>query len=278
MKELTKRILVALWGIPLLLILSYLGGYFFFALVLIINGVTLFEYYNVYKEKQVYPYKWLGIAFSSFTLIFVFFELYSEMLFVIITGFILILLSQLKNQQGSSTYNMMMTFSGLAYISGFLLTLLYLREYFGNYFSEISQDNEYLGGKYLVILWISIWICDTAAYFGGSLLGKHKLAPKISPNKTVEGSVFGLIFGIVTFVLLGFFLMPEINIKYFWISGFVVGIFGQLGDLIESRFKRDAGVKDTSTILPGHGGFLDRFDSIIFISPFLFVLFYFLKF
>jgi phosphatidate cytidylyltransferase len=277
-KELTKRVLVALWGIPLLLILSYLGGYFFFALVLIINGVTLFEYYNVYKEKQVYPYKWLGIAFSSLIFVFVFFELYSEMLIVIIFGFILILLSQLKNQQGSSTYNMMMTFSGVVYISGFLLTLLYVRQYFGNYFSEISQGNEYLGGKYLVILWISIWICDTAAYFGGSVLGKHKLAPKISPNKTVEGGVFGLIFGVITFVFLGFFLMPEINIKYFWISGFVVGIFGQLGDLIESRFKRDAGVKDTSTILPGHGGFLDRFDSIIFISPFLFVLFHFLKF
>jgi phosphatidate cytidylyltransferase len=278
LKELTKRILVALWGIPLLLILSYLGGYYFFILILIINGVTLFEYYSVYNNKQVFPYKWLGIALGSLVLIFVFYELYTEMFFVILAGFIFILLSQLKNQTGNSTYNMAMTFSGLGYISGFLSTLLYLRLHFGEYFSEISQSNEFLGGKFLIILWVSIWICDTAAYFGGSLLGKHKLAPVISPNKTVEGGVFGLIFGVITFALLGLFLMPEISIKYFWISGFVVGIFGQLGDLIESRFKRDAGVKDTSTILPGHGGFLDRFDSIIFISPFLFLLFHLLKF
>lgn len=277
MKELTKRVLVAIWGIPLLLILSYLGSYYFFTLVLIINGMTLFEFYSIHHHKQIYPYKVLGISLGTIILVFIFYGLFTELLFVILGGFILILVSQLRKQKGSATINMMITFSGVAYISGFLSTLLYVRLNFVDYFSHLSQSNEYLGGTFLVILWVSIWICDTAAYFGGRVFGKHKLAPVISPNKTIEGAIFGLIFGIATFVIMGILLMPSIDVFYFWISGIIVGVFGQIGDLVESRFKRDTGVKDTSTILPGHGGFLDRFDSIIFISPFLFVLLHYLK-
>ena len=277
MTELTKRVLVSIWGIPLLLFLSYLGNYYFLALVLIINGMTLFEFYSIYHHKEIYPYKLLGISLGSVILVFIYFELFTEMIFVIFVGFILILLSQLKKQPGIATVNMMTTFSGFAYVSGFLSTLLYLRLHFGDYFLNLNEGHEYLGGKFLVILWISIWICDTAAYFGGRVFGRHKLAPVISPNKTIEGGIFGLVFGIITFVILGVLLIPEVNIIYFWISGIMVGVFGQLGDLVESRYKRDTGVKDTSTILPGHGGFLDRFDSIIFISPFLFLLFRYIQ-
>lgn len=278
MKELTKRVFVAIWGIPLLLILSYLGSYYFFALILVINGVTLFEFYSIYKEKQVYPYRWLGISLGSIFLIFTYYNLFLEMRFLVFAGFILVLLSQLRKQHGIATYNMAITFAGLIYISGFLTTLFYLRLHFVDYFQAQAGVSEYLGGKFLIVLWISIWVCDTAAYFGGRAFGKHKLAPVISPNKTIEGGIFGLIFGIITFVLLGVLLLPPLQVEYLWLSGIIVGVFGQLGDLVESRFKRDTGVKDTSTILPGHGGFLDRFDSIIFISPFLFLVFHYLKF
>lgn len=278
MKELTKRVFVAIWGIPLLLILSYLGSYYFFALILVINGVTLFEFYSIYKEKRIYPYRWLGISLGSISIIFTYYDLINEMRILIFVGFLLILLSQLSKQSGIATYNMAITFAGLIYISGFLTTLLYLRLHFVDYFQAQVGVSEYLGGKFLIVLWISIWVCDTAAYFGGWAFGKHKLAPVISPNKTIEGGIFGLVFGIITFVLLGVLLLPSLQVEYLWLSGIIVGVFGQLGDLVESRFKRDTGVKDTSTILPGHGGFLDRFDSIIFISPFLFLVFHYLKF
>lgn len=278
MKELTKRVLVAAWGIPLLLALSYLGGYYFLALILIINGRTLYEFYALFEKKQVYAYRWFGISLGSAFLILVFYGLFSWMIVLAVASMILLMLSMLLVQQGAASFNMPIALAGLAYVSGFLACLLYLRLHFDEFVPGRPEGIVLGGGVFMIILWVSIWICDTAAYFGGRLLGKHKLAPVISPNKTIEGGIFGLVFGILTFLLLGAWLLPPLKMEYLWISGFVVGIFGQLGDLVESRFKRDTGVKDTSPILPGHGGFLDRFDSIIFISPFLLILFKYLVF
>lgn len=269
---------MAVWGIPLLLALSYFGGYYFLALILIINGRTLYEFYSLFENKQIYVYRWLGIPLGSAFLILTFYDLFHWMIILAVGSMILVLLLLLFAQQGTASFNMAVTLAGLSYVSGFLACLLYLRLHFGDYIPAQPNGIEYGGGLFLVILWISIWICDTAAYFGGRLLGRHKLAPVISPNKTIEGGIFGLVFGIVTFLLLGVWLLPWLKMEYLWISGAVVGIFGQLGDLVESRFKRDTGVKDTSPILPGHGGFLDRFDSLIFISPFLLILFQYLRF
>lgn len=277
MKELTKRVLVAVFGIPLLLGLSYLGGYYFLALILIINGRTLYEFYSLFEKKQVYAYRWLGILLGSTFLILAFYDLHSWMIILAVGSMILVMLSMLLVQQGTASFNMAIGVAGLIYVSGFLACLLHLRLHFDEYLPGQLEGIQY-GGMFMILLWASIWICDTAAYFGGRLLGKHKLAPVISPNKTIEGGIFGLVFGILTFLILGVSLLPSLKMEYFWISGVVVGVFGQLGDLVESRLKRDTGVKDTSPILPGHGGFLDRFDSIIFISPFLLIIFQFLRF
>lgn len=277
MKELTKRIFVAVWGIPLLLILSYLGGYYFLGLILIINGMMLIEFFSIYQSKEIYSYKWLALFMGTLLLIFTFYGLISELNLIILASVTIISLSLLFKQKGISAYNMAFTLAGLLYISGFLAALLYLRIHF-EALTANSMQVSYAGGRLLIVLWVSIWVCDTAAYFGGRAFGKHKLAPVISPNKTIEGGIFGLIFGIFSFVLLGGLLLPGLQPEYLWISGAVVGVLGQLGDLVESRFKRDAGVKDTSTILPGHGGFLDRFDSLIFVSPFLLGVYYYLKF
>jgi phosphatidate cytidylyltransferase len=277
-KELTKRISVAIWGIPLLLILSYLGGYYFLGLIIVINGMTLFEFFSIYEKKQIYAYRWLAILSGTVFLILIFHNLLLEVTLVNSFGIILILLFLLRKQKGVATSNMAFTVAGLLYISGFLAAMLYLRSHFNEFIPNQVDGVAYAGGRFLIILWISIWICDTAAYFGGKTLGKHKLAPIISPNKTIEGGIFGLLFGIFTFVLLGMVLLPQLKAEYLWISGAIVGLFGQLGDLVESRFKRDVGVKDTSAILPGHGGFLDRFDSFIFVSPFLLGLYSLIKF
>jgi len=119
-------------------------------------------------------------------------------------------------------------------------------------------------------VFILIWTNDTFAFLVGSNIGKHKLLKRISPNKTIEGFIGGMIFTfIMSFILATQFITLSL-IQWVVIAG-IVSIFGVLGDLIESMFKRQAGVKDSSDFIPGHGGFLDRFDSVIFAAPFIFI-------
>ena len=133
-----------------------------------------------------------------------------------------------------------------------------------------TADNP--GGRLLIAALLMVWFCDTLAYFGGSLLGRHKLAPAVSPNKTWEGAISGLLGavagGIVAFYAVG---SPVLALWEYAVLGVLTGFFGQVGDLAESMIKRDAGVKDSSAILPGHGGILDRFDSFLFTLPLLWV-------
>ena len=97
--------------------------------------------------------------------------------------------------------------------------------------------------------------------------GKHKLFERVSPGKTWEGSVFGFVFAVVTMVIAQQTVLAYLALHHAVVLGVFVGVFGQIGDLVESRFKRDAGVKDSSTIIPGHGGVYDRFDSLVFLAP-----------
>jgi phosphatidate cytidylyltransferase len=274
-KELAKRILMALWGIPLILGLSYLGGYYFLALILVISGFSIWEFNTMTRHKQRHPYRFLAVVLSSIILLSTYWFSWEITMNIFLITIFVILLRHLKITPPETSLNSMITIAGIAYISLFLATLIEFRQNFALW--QHTTDDIYSGGKFMVLLWVSIWVCDTFAYFGGRLLGKHKLAPVTSPNKTIEGAIFGLLGGILIFVVFGPLWLPEIAPKMFWLSGFVVGIFGQIGDLVESRFKRDAGVKDTSTILPGHGGFFDRFDSLIFVSPIFYLLFYSLR-
>lgn len=117
-----------------------------------------------------------------------------------------------------------------------------------------------------------IWMNDTFAYLVGISIGKNKLFEKISPKKTIEGFVGGIFFSMITGIILATYYLYQSIIQWI-ILALIIGVFGTLGDLIESKFKRNAGVKDSGTIMPGHGGFLDRLDSIIFVAPFIY-LFY----
>jgi phosphatidate cytidylyltransferase len=128
-------------------------------------------------------------------------------------------------------------------------------------------------------LFILIWTNDTFAYLVGKSIGKHKLFEKISPKKTIEGFFGGLIFSIFAGYLISAYLIKpsaqfsDKSILIWMIIAAIVGVIGTIGDLIESKFKRVAGVKDSGKIMPGHGGVLDRLDSVIFVAPFIF-LFY----
>lgn len=120
------------------------------------------------------------------------------------------------------------------------------------------------------LLVVIVTASDTAAYYGGRATGKHKLAPAVSPNKTIEGSAWGLAFAVLCVCLYSMLRLDRIEPRLLALGG-VTAIAGQLGDLVESLFKRAAGVKDSGRILPGHGGVLDRIDALLFAAPVLYL-------
>jgi phosphatidate cytidylyltransferase len=120
------------------------------------------------------------------------------------------------------------------------------------------------------------WGCDVFAYFTGVLFGKHKLIPEISPKKTIEGSIGGIVFATLGFLLLGFIMSKtgdaSPNYIVLSVAGILCSVVSQIGDLIASLIKREHGIKDYGNIFPGHGGVLDRFDSILAVAPVLYII------
>lgn len=118
-----------------------------------------------------------------------------------------------------------------------------------------------------------IWCNDTFAYICGKLFGKHKLYEKISPKKTIEGFIGGLLFTQIAAFVIFRYMEIGASLTFWMCTALGISIIGTIGDLIESKYKRQAGVKDSGSIMPGHGGILDRFDSILFAAPFIFLIY-----
>ena len=143
--------------------------------------------------------------------------------------------------------------------------------------SIIRYINREVGVFWLALVFIVSWVSDSMAYVVGSLIGKHKLIPEISPKKTVEGAIGGVVGAIIAFLLYGLILdlaIEEMEVRYFVLAIYaaILAVVSQLGDLIASLIKREHGVKDYSNLLPGHGGIMDRFDSILAVSTILLIL------
>ncbi len=134
--------------------------------------------------------------------------------------------------------------------------------------------------KIILGIFILIWTNDTFAYIVGKSIGKHKLFERISPKKTIEGFVGGVLFAVLAGILISkYYIEGSKTNLYIWIGfAIIVGVFGTIGDLVESKFKRIAEVKDSGKIMPGHGGILDRLDSVIFVSPFIFLFYQILNY
>ena len=157
------------------------------------------------------------------------------------------------------------------------LTLFALNFYVIGCFTSIYMVRTSINGRYMYILvFLGAWLCDTFAYFVGVLFGKHKLIPKISPKKTIEGAIGGIVFTVVGFALYALILNNTLsaNLSYvkLCILGLVLSVISQIGDLVASLIKRQYDIKDYGAIFPGHGGVLDRFDSVMLVSPVLFIL------
>lgn len=129
----------------------------------------------------------------------------------------------------------------------------------------------YSNAHWFLFMLVIPWVCDSAAYFGGKALGKHKFAPAISPKKTWEGAVSGMIFSVIAGLVFALTLLKNENIWFVLVVALLDGIFAQFGDLIESLIKRGAGVKDSSNLIPGHGGLFDRTDSLLVSAVIVFV-------
>lgn len=144
--------------------------------------------------------------------------------------------------------------------------------------TETGVDTgEPIGQYFFLLIFVAAWITDTFAYFTGFFFGKHKLCPKISPKKTIEGALGGTIFCVIAFVVYAIIISkinPELKPNFigFAIVGLIMSVLSQTGDLLASVIKRTYGIKDYGNLFPGHGGVLDRFDSVLILAPFLLVL------
>ncbi|MCD6117668.1 phosphatidate cytidylyltransferase [bacterium] len=260
-KDFTTRFLVALFGIPVIFIAALIGKEVFLIFVDIVMLAALVEFYLMVKNIGVFPQTAGGVIFLLLSSLDIYFYHGRSLLLLLIFFIILTLLSELLSNNINKAENAAWTITGAVYV-GLLMFFLQLRD-----IPEHFNIPYITGGKIIIVIFSIIWTCDTAAYIFGSSFGKHKLASKISPKKTVEGAVAGLITGTGMTILLGYLLLPELILINYIIIGIIIGIFGQLSDLVESMFKRAAGVKDSSNLLPGHGGMLDRFDNPILSVP-----------
>ncbi|MGL4991105.1 MAG: phosphatidate cytidylyltransferase [Sarcina sp.] len=243
-------------------ILVFLGGYWLKGLVIVLSVLGMYEFYRTVKVAKMKPIMTIGyICLAIYYLTNNNFNVLSA---IIIIGTIILLCIPVINVK--------YTFIDSAIsIVGFI--------YVGVLFSFIYLVNRMQGGEFLVwLIFLASWCCDTFAYYSGRLFGKHKLCPKVSPKKTIEGSIGGIIGAALACGIFGYFVSGHVEgiaLYNYIIIGVVCGVFCQFGDLVASSIKRYAGVKDYSKLIPGHGGILDRFDSILFSGA---IVFFYLTF
>ncbi|MFC2025396.1 phosphatidate cytidylyltransferase [Chloroflexota bacterium] len=270
-----KRVITALWGIPLLIAAIWFDKPlpWFTVLVAIWGVLAVFEFYRLVATSKVSPLTYFGLIW---TLLFIL-SRNSELLYVLQPHFNLNLLTPLlltssvvlpviwlllQPQKDKAFNSWAWTIAGILYVGWLISHLVTLR---GLDDARTVLDE---GRNWVFFALFITFASDTAAFFIGRALGRHHLAPNISPSKTCEGAIGGILGAILTSLF--FTLSTPLSLHLNWgqavILGLLVSIFGQLGDLVESLFKRNMGVKDSGRLIPGHGGFLDRIDSILFTS------------
>jgi phosphatidate cytidylyltransferase len=237
--------------------------------------ISLFEFCNLIQVDKLIPV----LAGTSLYILVTFFSNYNESKSSDIqTLDIILLVSTLLISIKCIVFLFDNTIQSVSNLSKYLYLLGYITLPFV-FITKISFGVNDYNPKIIIGLFILIWTNDTFAYIVGKSMGKHKLFEKISPKKTIEGFFGGLIFAIFAGYLISMYLIKpsaqfsDKSILIWVIIAAIVGVIGTIGDLIESKFKRIAGVKDSGKIMPGHGGVLDRLDSVIFVAPFIF-LFY----
>jgi phosphatidate cytidylyltransferase len=244
-----KRVITALVGVPAVIALTKYAPHWLFALVIAgFAGICFNELMALGAAKTgIRPGSWTAVAAAAVTASFVGNAEWVVTVLAAVLVFCCIAMT-FDGPLDSMLPSFNMAAAGLIYCGVLLGFLIWLRT------------------DVVFTLLGVVWAGDSAAYYGGRALGRHRLAPEISPNKTVEGSVSGLLGSVAAGVALGKWLLGG-SVEYLALVSLIAGVAGQAGDLMESALKRSAGVKDSSAILPGHGGMLDRLDSLMFAAP-----------
>lgn len=262
MNNMTKRIIVAVIAAPVIFYLPFLGINYFAAFIFVISFLASKEIVSFYRSKHIMLNSLAPFIVSGVPVIFLAggFETAAE--YAILSAFVLFTLEIFRGKEKSASV-----------ISGYLLMIVYC----GIFPSMLIEVVGMTSPVFFIFIYGVIIATDTFAYFGGLTCSKlfrtHKLLERLSPKKTVEGAVSGLVFAVLTGYLISEYtgLKEILSAQNALILSAVISVFGQTGDLFESMIKRDFKVKDSSKIIPGHGGILDRFDSLIFISPAVFL-------
>lgn len=262
------RIIVSIIAIPLILGVCIFGGIPFLIFTLGIALISFWEFSEMSKKKSANPNFIIGAILISAILLNTYFN-FIDFQILVIFGSVILLLYELFRNKNSAILNVGVTLLGLFYIGLFANSILEIREYF--YTESFYAE----GGMLIISILVSIWVCDSAAFFLGSAFGKHKLFPRVSPNKSWEGAIAGFVFAIIAMLAAKALVLDVISNSDAIVIGIIVGTIGQLGDLVESLMKRDAGVKDSSALIPGHGGIFDRFDSLLLTAPVVHIYLYF---
>jgi phosphatidate cytidylyltransferase len=255
---LKKRLITALWGIPLLVIAVWFDKPLscFTVLAAVLGLLAALEFYRLVGVSKVLPLTAFGLLFTLLFIIYprITYNLNVPLVSLLLTAAVvlsLVLLVFLPKREGLF-HHWAWTIAGILYVGWLLSYLVSLR---------LDAGRDWL---YLVLF--ATFGSDTAAYFIGKAIGRHKLAPQISPGKTWEGTIAGVFGAVIVSLFFTLNIPLQLPLDYWQaiLLGVLVSIFGQLGDLAESLLKRNFGVKDSGNLMPGHGGLLDRMDSVLF--------------
>lgn len=256
MNELLKRILFAVPAAALFIFITWVGGWYFKAFIILIGFFIQQEVVRLLSSAGSTTDTYFPYSIGLWVMLFPFIPFAFEIGMAI---FLLFIAIQTFNTSEDSIMTLSSTiFAGL-YAPAGLLCLMLIRD----------LGTSETGFLLTVATMLMVWGSDVFAYFGGKTFGKRKLAPEISPNKTWEGFFSGYV-GCFAGLSIAFYAIPfdlSVSLTMALPMVLLVGTFGPVGDLIESKIKRKAGVKDSSSLLPGHGGFFDRFDALLLAAP-----------
>ena len=273
-RNLLVRIAFAVVAIPLAVLIIYEGDWILAGTLAVLGVLGTRELYDLGRKQGIEPIAWLGYLCAA--------AIPLGMLSPMIVGWpyalacwlmaVMIVALATRTPAQKPLTAVALTVMGPLYASWMLAFILKLRS---------GALSPWLGTWLVLLPLIATWTCDTAAMAAGSAIGGPKLAPVVSPKKTWAGAIGGLVGGIAATVAIGLWVFPRLGMAVgvlpLVVIGVAIGILAQVGDVAESLFKREAGVKDSSSLIPGHGGVLDRLDSLYFVLPATAGLFWFFR-